>query len=167
MAISTGGLYTCTRENKEEISFFFSEQTKVQMQSTTCHHNSIKISEVEFFEIFGLQQYFLSENFLLFSVSMYYWFRVTYYTKFIGCIFGIVRFLDLGPTRILSKHFWTNIFGYLLASFSVGQSLHTKALGLGTGGVILEIVLSAIGLCNNSGIVCIDQKIHKTMWHIK
>ena len=39
------------------------------------------------------------------------------------------------------------MFGYLLACFSVAQTLHTKALGLGTGGVIMEMVLSATGFC--------------------
>lgn len=165
---------------EEGIPFFLAASTEQEMEqkfsNITCHHKSFNISEVEFFR---KDQFGLTNNLHIgYHVSMYYWFRLTYYTTFLGCIFGIVRFLDLGPTRILSTSFWTNIFGYLLAIFSVAQSLHTKALGLGTGGVIVELILKQTGLCedakgedhhghHHSGIDCINHReVHKTMRNI-
>ena len=146
MAITKGALFTCEMDS---VPFFLSSPESHGNQivsNVTCHEDDDKITpleKVEFYEIFGTTQ----NIFWLFYIPMYYWFRMTYYITYLGCIFGIVRFLDLGPTRILATEFWSNSLGYSLALFSVGHSLHTKALGLGTGGHIMDVVLTSAGLC--------------------
>ena len=83
----------------------------------------------------------------LFHISSYHWYRMTYYSTFLGSVLVIVMVLNDGPTQILSKNFWTNKLGLCLAFYSVAQSMSTKVFGLGEGELILEIVLDVFGVC--------------------
>ena len=137
MAIAKGGLFDCRNKyDNSSVHWFDSD-----FANYTCHHAEVSLDNLEFFEIFGKEKSLLG----IVQISMYWWFRITYYMTLISCTLGIVRFLDVGPTRILARTFLLNAVGNVLICFSVGHALHTKALGLGTGGVIMEIVLKSFG----------------------
>ena len=102
------------------------------------------MTEVPFYLVHGLTTELLS-----FHVSTYYWFRLTYYSTYLSCVFGIVKFLDLGPTRILSEKGLSNWIGYGLSICSAVISLRMKAHGLGHGDVLMEIFLMTLGSHNN------------------
>ena len=94
------------------------------------------------------------------EVPMYYYFRFTYYSTLVMCTFGIVKFLDRGPTRCLATEGWLNYVGYLCALFSVFYHLRTKSLGLGSDGVILDTVLSTFGVCKSNETLRLDYLRH-------
>ena len=94
------------------------------------------------------------------EVPMYYYFRFTYYTTLATCTFGIVKFLDRGPTRCLAPEGCLNYVGYICALFSVFYHLRTKSLGLGSDGTILDTVLSTFGYCNSNQTLRHDYSRH-------
>ena len=141
MAITTGALYNC--ETIDKVPWF--SFTKQNYSEVKCDNDAI--NSIPFYQIFGVE----ANLFWLFKIPMYYWFRVTYYTTLVSCTFGILRFLDIGTTRILAASGWQNIFGFALAFVSVFHSLHTKALGLGTGGGLMKSILLSSGYCSDSG----------------
>ena len=151
LAISKGGLFDCRNKHDNSSIPWFHGDT--EFANITCHHKNIDLNKIDFFKIFGTTQTFLG---IPVGIPMYWWFRMTYYMTLVSCVFGIVRFLDVGPTRILSKNVGLNVVGSILTCFSVGHALHTKALGLGTGGVIMEIVLTSFGYCKETEGTIVD-----------
>ena len=104
------------------------------------------LEDVAFYKIWNTTH----QAFFFFEVPMYHYFRFNYYCTLISCTFGIVKFLELGPTRCLAEKGWLSAVGYTLAWVSVFHSLIGKANGLGTDGVILNTVLTNLGYCNVS-----------------
>ena len=154
-AISKGGLYACHINDNGNIPIFFGNLNESVINQTLgvakCHNHSLNMSEVEFYQISKLTQ-----DFKFFHVSTYYWFRFTYLTTFVGCICGITKFLDYGPTRILSDKLLDNLFGWCLVCLSVIVSITMKALGLGHGDETLEKVIHSFSLHSHE----IDQNHH-------
>ena len=144
-AISKGGLYGCHTTDNGDIPIFFGNINESEINQTLgaakCHNNSLNMSEVEFYQISQL-----THDFGFFHVSTYYWFRLTYFTTFLGCISGITKFLDYGPTRILSDKLLKNFLGWCLVCLSVIVTISVKALGLGHGDEILEKVIHSFTL---------------------
>ena len=98
------------------------------------------MSNVPFFQMFSTHT-----NFLGFEVPQYWWFRLTYYLTIISCTFALLRFLDVGPTRILEKDGWRNYAGYGISFISVLFVLQAKAQGLGTGGYVMTMLYNKFG----------------------
>ena len=135
MAISEGALATCS--NVPLIS------SEIDLDNITCIYKSEikRMKDIGFYDIFGKTQNILGIP--MFKLPMYYYFRITYYTTLVACGFGITKFLEVGPTRILPKDGLKNLGGYGLAIVIVLYSLQTKALGMGSDGIIIHSVLSA------------------------
>ena len=81
------------------------------------------------------------------EIPQYYYFRFTYYMTLTSCVFGIVKFLDVGPTRFLAHNGWINFVQYVCACISVFIALEKKALGLGSDGLILDKLLMHFTNC--------------------
>ena len=75
-------------------------------------------------------------------------FRLTYYLTLISCTFALLKFLDVGPTRILEKDGWRNYAGYGISFISVIVVLQAKAQGLGTGGYVMTMLYDQLGIGN-------------------
>ena len=88
------------------------------------------------------------------EIPQYYYFRFTYYMTLTSCVFGIVKFLDVGPTRFLAHNGWINFVQYVCACISVFIALEKKALGLGSDGLILDKLLMHFTNCT------VDQTDH-------
>ena len=97
-----------------------------------------------FYDFLGGESHVIA---FLFEVPQYYYFRFTYYMTLTSCVLGIVKFLDVGPTRILAVKGWSNYVGYVCAILSVFISLEKKALGLGSDGKILNTILMSVTNC--------------------
>ena len=150
LTLGGGGLYRCSMDTPgASIPWFASNEKDLLqvLQNATCHRHDINMTEIPFYnKTFGLTSSFFG----LFYISSYRWFRFTYYSTFISCVIVIVQILNMGPTRILSKNFWTNKLGLFLALISISISMWTKAFGLGEGDIILEVVLDAFNVCEIS-----------------
>ena len=130
----------------------------VTHNATDTHHNytcndsytkeTLPLSETPFYNHNFMGESNVVAFFL--EVPQYYWFRFTYYTTLISCAFGVVKFLDVGPTRCLVPEGWLNYIGYTCSCVSVYIALEKKALGLGTDGIILNSLLKTLNFCNQS-----------------
>ena len=136
LAITKGGLMHC---NMAGVSFMSTENQNYT--SVTCSEFNHPMSDVSFYQTFGE-----STNYFGFHIPQYYCFRISYYLTLVSCTFSLLRFLDVGPTRILEKEGWRNYAGYGIAFFSVLFSLYTKALGLGTGGYVMNTIINQFNL---------------------
>ena len=142
MAITEGAMAHCN-----DIPFgFISNGT--ELLNKTCVFGSAKmpitIQNIPFYTKFGLTQNILSIPSM--KIPMYFYFRMTYYTTLVSCGCGIARFLEVGPTRILPKDGWKNFAGYGLTVIIVIYSLYTKALGIGSDGTTMTILLDLFGV---------------------
>ena len=147
MAITEGALAHC---NGIPFSFISNE---TELWNKTCVLGNaqmpIPIQKMPFYGKFGLTQNILSIPSM--KIPMYFYFRMTYYTTLVSCGCGIARFLEVGPTRILPKDGWKNIAGYGLTVIIVIYSLYTKALGIGSDGTTMTILLDLFGVeCTSS-----------------
>ena len=146
MAISEGALAQCG-----DIPFWIISGN-ADVENKTCIYGngtSIMIQDISFYKKFGLTSNILGISAL--KIPMYYYFRMTYYTTLVACGSGIASFLETGPTRILPKDGWKCYGGYGLAVVVVIYSLYTKALGIGSDGTTMQIVLDLLGTdCDNS-----------------
>ena len=126
------------RCNMDNVSFITTKEQ--DFTNVTCSNHSM--SSVSFYQTFGESTAYLG----IFHIPQYYCFRISYGLTLISCTFGLLRFLDVGPTRILEKEGWRNYTGYGIAFFSVLFSLYTKALGLGTGGYVMNTIINQFNL---------------------
>ena len=137
LAITKGGLMRCNMDN---VSFITTKEQ--DFTNVTCSEFNHSMSSVSFYQEFGESTAYLG----IFHIPQYYCFRISYGLTLISCTFGLLRFLDVGPTRILEKEGWRNYTGYGIAFFSVLFSLYTKALGLGTGGYVMNTIINQFNL---------------------
>ena len=139
--ISTNGLAVCSNLN-----FTIDNIVSSYSSDAVCSvggNNDTPIHKIPFYQMFNETKTIFGTVHL----PMYYYFRVNYYTTLLSCTMGIVKFLDVGPTKILPTQGWRNYVFYALAVLSVFTSLHTKALGLGQDGVLMDTILSSFGIC--------------------
>jgi hypothetical protein len=80
-----------------------------------------------------------------FYMPQHYWFGITYNLTMVSCTLAILKFLDVGPTRIFVTDGWRNIVGYGCSFLSVFSSLITKTRGLGTGGYVMYLLYGKLG----------------------
>ena len=120
------------------VSFHEQNYTGILCREGNTNYN---MTENEFYRLMDVEANILG----IFKVPMYTLFRNSYYLTIFSCTFGILRFLDIGPTRILARDGWRNYVGYGIAFLSVLHSVHTKALGLGADGTILRIFANPTG----------------------
>ena len=137
LAITKGGLQSCAMGGIPMIS-----TVEPNYSNVTCSESQHLMSNVSYYQTFGL-----SSNIFGFHIPQYYSFRWSYNLTVISCTFGLLRFLDVGPTRILENDGWRNYAGYGIAFISVFFSLYTKALGLGTGGYMMNTIIDQFNLC--------------------
>ena len=138
LAITKGGLQWCDMKNISQVSFNEQDYSGITCGGGNLTYN---MTESDFYHLMG-------ESINLFGilhVPMNFWFKFSYKITFLSCTFGILRFLDIGPTRILARDGWRNYVGYGIAFLSVLHSVHTKALGLGADGTILRIFANPTG----------------------
>ena len=147
-AITKGGLQNCQMTNVEPIS------TKAQ------NYDNVICGEGNFtYNISSIPYYRMMGNHTVlghFHVPQYYWFAITYNLTLISCTFAILKFLDVGPTRIFEKNGWRNYVGNVLAFVSVLYSLITKTRGLGTGGSVMHMLYDFMGLGNIFTNLCVN-----------
>ena len=140
IAITKGGLFNCNMKDVRMI-----DVNEIDYSEITCGtaevNRTFPMSDVSFYKVFGN-----STVFGPFHVPQYYWFRFTYLITCMSCSLGILRFLDVGPTRILERDGWRNYIGYGLAFITVMWSLNVKALGLGTGGYVMHMLIDMFNL---------------------
>ena len=136
LAITKGGLMRCNMDN---VSFITTKEQ--DFTNVTCSNHSM--SSVSFYQTFGESTAYLG----IFHIPQYYCFRISYGLTLISCTFGLLRFLDVGPTRILENDGWRNYAGYGIAFISVITSLYTKATGLGDGGYMMNTIIDQFNLC--------------------
>ena len=94
-----------------------------------------------FYQLFGTHQRIMG----FIHLPTYNSFYFSYLLTLFSCTCGILRFLDAGPTRILERDGWRNFVGYGLAGWGVLTSLHTKGLGLGNGGPLMQSLIKQFG----------------------
>ena len=142
LAITKGGLLNC---DMGEIPMMYPSSRKYDYSNVTCGEDGAQIAmtNVSFYQLFGTSTIGFTMG--IFQIPQYYWFYFTYIMTLVSCTFGILRFLDVGPARILEKEGWRNFAGFGLAFVSVILSLHTKALGLGTGGFVMHGLIRIFG----------------------
>ena len=138
MAISEGALAHCVG-----VPFrFISKDDDLHNLTCTFGTEKINIQDLSFYKKFGLTQDLFGIPAL--RLPVYIYFRMTYYTTLVSCAFGITHFLEVGPTRILPKDefgFRKSLAAYMLAVIIVVYSLYTKALGIGSDGSTMHIIL--------------------------
>ena len=136
-AITKGGLMNCQMESVNRISFASQNYTDV-----TCGEDNSRnhISTIPYYQMMGNEAVIGP-----FYMPQHYWFGVTYNLTMMSCALAIVKFLDVGPTRIFEKDGWRNTVGYCLSFLSVLSSLITKTRGLGTGGYIMCLLYKNFG----------------------
>ena len=110
--------------------------------NVTCSESQHLMSNVSYYQTIGL-----SSNIFGFNIPQYYSYRWSYNLTVISCTFGLLRFLDVGPTRILENDGWRNYAGYGIAFISVFFSLYTKALCVVTGGYMMNTIIDQFNLC--------------------
>ena len=137
LAITKGVLQRCAMGSIPIISTVEQDYSNV-----TCSEFNHLMSNVSYYQTFGL-----SSNILGFHIPQYYSFRISYWLTLVSCTFGLLRFLDVGPTRILENDGWRNYAGYGIAFISVIFSLYTKATGLGNGGYMMNTIIDQFNLC--------------------
>ena len=99
------------------------------------NNDTCPIGDIPFYQLFGN-----STSFGSIHIPTHHWFKITYGLTTISCACGILRFLDVGPTRILERTGWRNWVGYVLAFFSVFYCLKAKGNGLGSGGYVMRML---------------------------
>ena len=135
--IAKGGRLSCTLEDVPVFGTNAGNYAGVQ-----CGENddTCPISEVPFYQLFGNET-----TFGPFHVPTHHWFNFTYSVTMLSCTFAILRFLDVGPTRILELTGWRNYVGYGLAFISVLWCLRSKSNGLGSGGYVMRMFHDQLG----------------------
>ena len=120
LVISTNGLAVCSNLN-----FTIDNIVSSYSSNAECRvggNNRTPINNITFYQMFNETKTIFGTVHL----PMYYYFRVNYYTTLLSCTMGIVKFLDVGPTKILPTQGWRNYVFYALAVLSVFTSLHTR-----------------------------------------
>ena len=135
--------------------------TNVEPISTKAqNYDNVKCGEGNFtYDIASIPYYRMMGNHTVlgpFHVPQHYWFGITYNLTLISCTFAILKFLDVGPTRIFEKNGWRNYVGNVLAFVSVLYSLITKTRGLGTGGSVMHMLYDFMGLGNIFTNLCVN-----------
>ena len=90
------------RCNMDNVSFITTKEQ--DFTNVTCSEFNHSMSSVSFYQEFGESTAYLG----IFHIPQYYCFRISYGLTLISCTFGLLRFLDVGPTRILEKEGWRN-----------------------------------------------------------
>ena len=104
------------------------------------NNDTCPIGEIPFYQLFGNETIFGP-----FHISTHHWFYFTYSITMLSCTCAILRFLDVGPTRILELTGWRNWVGYGMAFISVFYCLLTKSNGLGSGGYVMHMFHDIFG----------------------
>ena len=140
MAITEGALAHCY-----DVPFgFLSNESELLNKTCAFGNATVRHQDIPFYDKFGLTQNILFVPSM--KISMYYYFRITYYTTLLSCGCGIAKFLEVGPTRILPKDGKKNIAGYSLTVIIVCYSMYIKALGLGSDGTTMTTLLDRFGV---------------------
>ena len=136
-----GGLQRCDVQDIGRFAFEDQDYSGVICGEDSYNYTMINGS---FYQLMGIETT-IPLGFATIHIPLYYSFRFTYYLTLLSCTFGILKFLDVGPTRILERDGWRNYVGFGIAFWSVLNSLHTKSLGLGVGGAIIHTVTDTFG----------------------
>ena len=150
--ISKGGRLKCNLDDVPTIGIGIGNYTGIK-----CGENKdvCPIGEVPFYQLFGISTSFGSMH-----IPTHHWFSFTYTLTMISCACAILRFLDVGPTRILERTGWRNWVGYMLAFFSVFYCLKVKSNGLGSGGYVMGLLYNNLKGNTNGTFIIIHIIIH-------
>ena len=147
LAIYKGGLLNC--DMKDIPRFYSTEKSTSEYEKVECGevNYTYPMTDVEMYKLLGLQNPIFGGA--VGYIPQYYWFNYSYNLTMISSAFAILRFIDFGPARFLQRIGWRNWVGYGSAFLSVLWSLHTKAVGLGTGGYVMHMFYNLIVSCSN------------------
>ena len=132
----------CQMKNVKQIAF-----SPQNYHDVTCGEGNYanNISAIPYYQMMG-NEALIGPNVYM---PQHYWFSITYNLTMISCSLAILKFLDLGATRIFEKDGWRNTVGYCVSFLSVLSSLVTKTRGVGTGGYVMYRLYEGFGLGKN------------------
>ena len=153
--ISKGGRLSCTLDDIPIIGIGSANYIDVHCGE---NNDTCPIGKVPFYQLFGN-----STSFGSIHIPTNHWFKITYGLTTISCACGILRFLDVGPTRILERTGWRNWVGYILAFFSVLYCLKAKGNGLGSGGYVMRMLHNKFDYnADRNGSLIFKSFVHET-----